>query len=175
MPRRHASASCVSPQLQTWGGLSSALSFKNTSQALNIYYLPPLLRCGAAQPSERTAWFFWGGVFPQRCWKSSRDFTDGPQTDKVYLAAVTARPSDLNEPAAVSNIPLRLDRLDKKNTKQNKPGYFVWVLLNNFFLFFAPPTTAAKPTWHFPEKRSNYFKEQLRRTHCSSSIVALFH
>lgn len=90
---------------------------------------------------------FWeGGFSSQRCWKSSRDFTDGPQTDKVYLAAVTARPPDLNELTAVSNILLRLDRLDKENTKQKSLVILFECCSIILLPFFAPrPQQLSQP------------------------------
>lgn len=165
MPGWHSSASCVNPQLQTWGGLSSALSFKNTSQALNIYYLPPSLRCGATQSSRRAACF----VF--------------------FLPKVAKMQQRFHRRATNwQGLSGCCDRLTAwfhwchgcfKHSASARPKKKSLVILFErcwipFAPFFFPPTTAVKPTWHFPEKRSNHFKEQFRITHCSLSIVALF-
>lgn len=165
MPGWHSSASCVNPQLQTWGGLSSALSFKNTSQALNIYYLPPSLRCGATQSSRRAACFVF---FLPKVAKMQQRF-HRRATNWQGLSGCCDRLT-----AWFHWCHGCFKHSASARPKKKKPGYFVWALLNTFCSLFFPPTTAVKPTWHFPEKRSNHFKEQFRITYCSLSIVALF-
>lgn len=79
----HHSGPCRPTVQKHWVGLSLTLNFKNTSQALNMHYLQPL--SDVALLSQACALH----VF-QRCWKTSRDFTDMPQndTDNIHLAAM---------------------------------------------------------------------------------------
>lgn len=64
-------------------GLSPTLNFKNMSQALNLHYLWPWLDVALLSQAYVLHVF-------QRCWKTSRDFTDMPQsdTDNIHLAAI---------------------------------------------------------------------------------------
>lgn len=80
------SASCR----HVWGhsatlkaGLSPTLNFKNMSQALKMHYLRPWSDVALLSQAYVLHVF-------QRCWKTSRDFTDRPQSDthNIHLAAM---------------------------------------------------------------------------------------
>lgn len=82
-------------------------------------------------------------VFFQRCWKTSRDFPDMPQTDNIYLAATTA---------ALISVNSRLLRTSCFGFSILKmPSYFVWAVQNtfcssrSFFFFFFWPQQLSQP------------------------------
>lgn len=156
MRGQQASASRVGPQLHTWGGLSSALSFKSTSRAWNIHYLPLSLRCGAAQSGERVACFFFF-LFPSSDFWRATNWRGLSGRWRPELSDLTAVFKHSASAGPKKSLGVFFERC--------------WTHFAPFFFFFLPPsppsTTAAKPTWHFPKKRSNHLKEQFRITHCS--------
>lgn len=105
---------------------------------------------------------------PKDAGKSSRDFTEGPQTAKsIWLL----RKPDLNELTAVSNILLCFSWTI---WEKNKARFFC--LSTAECVFYSPclplhPTiTAAKPTWHFQEKTSTQFKNTVHHNCCFISF-----
>lgn len=149
MPQRHASASCVSPQLQTRGGLSSALSFKNPSQTLNIYYLSPALRCGATQSSECVPCFFFF-VFLKY---AENPAEISPTSHKLTRFIWLLRPPD-----GLISVNSRLFETFcwtelKKNTKNKKERQSLAILFESCWIYFAPPPPTHSPLW--PQQLAN--------------------
>lgn len=156
----------VSPQMQTGGGLSSALSFKNTSQALNIYYLPPSLRCGAAQPSEHAACC---SPRPPKMLENPAEIS--PRGHKLQglsgccesLISMNSRPFQTFCSASAGPF-----------GKKNKAWFFCLSAAECVFyspcLPLHPTTTAVKPTWHFQEKTSTQFKNAVHHNCCFISL-----
>lgn len=131
----------VSSQLQTLGGLSSALSFKNTSQALNIYYSPP--RWDVPRPSRASA----PRVFSQTLEKPAEiSLTCHKLTTFICLASLISMNS--HSASALPGFAFSF-------FFQNAQFFFVWAQQNTSGTFFF--SSADQPTWHFPEKKVNSF------------------
>lgn len=150
----------VSPQMQTGGGLSSALSFKNRSQALNIYYLPPSLRCGAAQSSEHTA------CCSPRPPKSLQRFHRGATNCKVYLAAAKAW-SQWTHSRFKHFALLQLDHLGKKQSPV--------LLFKRCWMRFLLPLPAPPPYDHSSEANLTFSRENVKSIQKCSSLQLLLY
>lgn len=119
------------------------------------------LRCAAAQPSEHAA------CFSKDAGKTSRDFTDVPQTDNVYLSCL----ADLNELSFCFGSAWFFFYFF-----QNVQFFFLFfgfvhsrIHCVPFFFFFLSLTSQPDIS---RRKRSIHFIEQFRRTHRSSSVAA---